>query len=334
MARAEIWSICFGGFPGTNRLLREISRATERTRHLVVSSGDIGSPEIAFLRHHLAGESPRAVILGSWHPIYEPLIDAARDTGAEIAILWTSSAVQTDIGGETAALVRLLDDRRIARFFASGEEMARLLAASGRPSHVLPAPLSIGPRQRRVERADSPTPIVSFFCSPNELRRKNALASVVALASLDVPYLLHANGLAGCAEYRLLLERMRVPYRDLAWMDEDGYARALDAIDVGLQVSLAEGFDYVVAEHFARATPVVVSASVPCAHGLPREIASLLVVANSDSPEEIRSRLRRLLADPEARRAAGRAVREHIESLAARHADEARRGLAEAFGAS
>ena len=35
ISRRELVTVCFGGFPGTNRHLREISRVTGSTRHLV-----------------------------------------------------------------------------------------------------------------------------------------------------------------------------------------------------------------------------------------------------------------------------------------------------------
>lgn len=333
MSRRDIVSVCFGGFPGTNRHLREISRVTALSRHLVVSASDPASVEVTFLRDHIATLAPRWVIFGSWHTIYEPLLEAARVAGAEIAVLWTSSVVQTDFSGETATLAALLGDRRVGRFFAASEAMVGALGASGRPSHFLPQPFSIAAEPRAGAQSERTVSIISLFAGPNEHRRKNALACLVALAGLDVPYILHLNGLAERAEYRTFLEELKIPYYDRGWMNADDYARALDEVDLGLQVSLADSFNYVVAEHFARTVPVVVSRSVPVAHGLPENVARLLVVADPDSPAEIRAKVRFLLAEPAARRAAGRAAREHIESVSARNAEAARRTLTDVLAA-
>src|SRR6185369_2152112 len=95
------------------------------------------------------------------------------------------------------------------------------------------------------------------------------------------------NGLAERAEYRTFLEELNVPFDDRGWLDEDDYARALDDVDVGVQVSLGESFNYVVAEHFARAVPVMLSRSVPVAHGLPDDVLRLLVVTDPDDPGEL-----------------------------------------------
>jgi glycosyltransferase involved in cell wall biosynthesis len=327
MSRRELVTVCFGGFPGTNRHLREISRVTALTRHLVVSGSTSAAVDVSFVRDHLATLAPRCVIFGGWHAVYEPLIDAAHAAGAEIAVLWTSSVVQTDLSAETATLASLLGDRRIARFFAAREALAGVLGATGRPSHVLPQPFSIAATPRATARPKRIVPVVSLFAGPNEYRRKNAFACIVALAGLDVSYVLHLNGLAERAEYRTFLEDLKVPYVDHGWLEEGDYWRVLDEVDVGVQVSLADSFNYVVAEHFARAVPVVLSRSVPVAHGLPEHILRLLVVADTDDPAELRGKLRVLLTEPEARIEAGCAVREHIERVSTCNAEAARRTL-------
>lgn len=331
MTARAIVSVCYGGFPGSNRHLREISRVTELTRHLVVSSRDPASVDVSFLRDHLATLAPRLVIFGSWHATYEPLVDAAVARGAEVAVFWTSSAAQTEMSGESATLAALAADRRVGRFFVASTDMVGPLAALGRASDLLPHTLALGAASPGGARADTSTPTVSLFCAPSEYRRKNVAACLDALARVGVPYELHVNGLGTDLEYRARLSTLAIPYRDLGWMDDAAYAGALDGIDLGLQVSLAESFNYVVADHFARGVPVVVSPFVPCAHGLPDAIARLLVVADPADAEAIGAAVHRLLVDPDMRRAAGRAVRAHIEAVSARNADVARRALTAAL---
>lgn len=327
MTARAIVSVCYGGFPGTNRHLREIGRATGLTRHLVVSSRDPRSVDVAFLRDHLATLAPRLVLFGSWHATYEPLADAAVAAGAEVAVLWTSSAAQTEMGGESDTLAALAGDRRIGRFFVASADMIAVLAARARPSEVLPHALVLTEPMPADPRVDGAPPVVSLFCAPSEYRRKNVGACLAALATLDLPYELRVNGLGADAAHRARLAALGIPYVDLGWMDDAAYARALAGVDVGLQPSLADSFNYVVADHFARGVPVVVSPFVPCAHGLPEPVASLLVVDDPADAGAIAARVRRLLVEPDTRRAVGRAVRAHVEELGARNAAVARRVL-------
>jgi glycosyltransferase involved in cell wall biosynthesis len=332
MTARAIVSVCYGGFPGSNRHLREVGRVTDLTRHLVISSRDPGSVEVAFLREHLATLAPRLVVFGSWHPTYEPLADAAGTAGAEVAVLWTSSAGQTEIAGESPLLAALARDRRIGRFFVASADMIDVLAARGRPSTILPHALVVGAPPDAGARGVASPPVLSLFCAPSEYRRKNVGACLDALARVGASYELWVNGLAADAGYRARIAELKIPYRDLGWMDDAGYARALAGIDLGLQPSLADSFNYVVADHFARGIPVVVSRFVPCADGLPETVARLLVVDDPADSVAIAAAIRRLLAAPDERRAAGRAVRAHIETVATRNAAVARRALLAACG--
>lgn len=333
MGEAEILSFCFGGYPGANRHLREVRDATGLLRHIVTSAGDAASIEGKFFREEIKARRPRLVIFGGWHRSYDALLDTALAAGAEGAVLWTSSAVQTELSGETPILASLLSDSRIGRYFAASASMLDVLAASGRPAHHLPQPLridAVAPRKR--DGVPPEPPIVSLFCAPAEYRRKNAFSCIAALGAVDAPYVLHLNGLSQRAEYSSLLAQREIPHHDHGWMDDTGYARALDGVDLGLQVSLADSFNYVVAEHFLRAIPVLVSPMVPCAHGLPLEVARMLVVANPDDPVEIRTKLRRLLMGAAERRELGDIVQRHIVRVAASNGETSRRALLAAVG--
>lgn len=333
MVGAEILSVCFGGFPGTNRHLREVRAETGLLRHIVTADGDATSIEARFLREELESRRPRLVIFGSWHRSYDALVDAAIAVGAEVAVLWTSSAVQTGFSDETSTLVSLLQDRRIGRFFASTASLLDLLATSGRPTHHFPPPIRTVdvPAVRGKGRPHEP-PAVSLFCGPAEYRRKNAFGCMAALAGLDAPCLLHLNGLSHRAEYAVLLGQAGIPHIDHGWMDDPTYAGVLDGVDIGLQVSLADSFNYVVAEHMLRAIPVVISSAIPCAHGLPVDVRRRLVVGNPDDPLEIRAKLHSLLLEPSERLVLGKIVREHIMQLAVKHSEICRQALLTSVG--
>jgi hypothetical protein len=307
--------VCFGGFPGTNRHMREIARATGALRHLVLTTGDPASPEIAFFGDHLTAIDPALVIFGSWHDAYEPLLEARAERGRSSGVFWTSSAAQTDLSRETPALARLLRDPRVTHLFLAAEEVAAAIGRAGKPCFVLPhvvaAVPEVPPRADSGREPDGAPPRITLFSSPNEYARKNMLGCLLALAGATSPYRLQLNGLSQRPAYRTVLEDLRIPFDDHGWMDDDAYARAVGGAALGLQVSLAESFDYVAFDHFLRGVPVVVSPMVPCAHGLPESASRLLVVRNPDSPAEIQARIAHLLADPAVRHEIGRVVRDH-----------------------
>jgi glycosyltransferase involved in cell wall biosynthesis len=163
----------------------------------------------------------------------------------------------------------------------------------------------------RPHRAN-PLPIISLFCSPNEYRRKNILNSLLAISNLDTPYLLYLNGLSENPDYRRLLERFRIRYRDWSWMEPKQYRRVLNRVDIGLQVSFSEAFDFVAAEHIQRGIPVVGSRMVPALDLMPPRVKEWCVVENPDDPLEIAAKLEYLLVHPAARNVLSKTARRHL----------------------
>jgi hypothetical protein len=150
--------------------------------------------------------------------------------------------------------------------------------------------------------------VISLFCSPREMIRKNPLNILLALAGLEHEYVLHLNGLSRHAPYRRLLRRLGIPYRDFGWMERDAYERALEGVDLGLQVSFAESHNQVTADHFQRGIPVVVSEMVPVLATAAPSLRAALVVANPDDHVALRATIGRLLARPHMRRLVGAAL--------------------------
>ena len=70
-------------------------------------------------------------------------------------------------------------------------------------------------------------------------------------------------------------------------------------MDVGLQISMAESFNFVAADHILRGVPVLASAMVPVIADLPGAACRRLIVDHPDDPLAIRRALRALLGDPE-----------------------------------
>src|SRR5215468_3034155 len=262
-ARPTIMSLCFTGFPGTNRTLTTLAQVSGLVRHISLADERPSSRQARFAMAYLDAIRPRTVILGGWSDHYEPFLQRARRGGPRWVVYWTSSAGQTDIGGEIEKYVRVVADRRIAAVLYADANLVRSPAAQLKASALLPVcALPVVPPSAQPTRRSGPT-VISLFCSPREMIRKNPLNALLALAGLDHEYVLHLNGLSRHAPYRRLLRRLGIPYRDFGWMERDAYERALADVDLGLQVSFAESHNQVTADHLQRGIPVVVSAMVP-----------------------------------------------------------------------
>lgn len=305
----SIFSICVSGFPGTNRALTTLAGVTGAVRPLVLADAKPGGHQTRFIKAHLDAVRPRTVILGGWSEHYEPFLERARSDGPQWVVYWTSSPGQTGMAGEIDAYLRILDDRRIAAVLYADVSFAHAPAARLKKSAYLPVcmPPFAPVTARAAERREGPT-VLSLFFSAREAPRKNAVNALLALVGMKDDYVLHLNGLSQHASYRRLLRKLDIPCRDLGWMERDAYERALDDVDLGLQVSFAESYNQVVADHFVRGIPVVVSEMTPVLRHVDPALRAKVVVANADDPAALRAAIVRLVSRPRERARIGAAI--------------------------
>lgn len=296
--RPRIVSVCLSGFPGSNTALANLSAATNRTRHVVLTTSDSDGPEVRFFRQHLRQTRPSLVIFGSWSDAYRPLVRSLAKDGCRIAVYWTSSPGQTGMTGELAAFARLLEDPVIDHIWFPHRGYARAIGRRHSkcvwmPNVFPPPPRDLG---RRPRRRRGPAQI-SLFYSPNEAARKNVWCTLLALTGLGRPYHLHLNGLSTRQPYGRLLELLKIPFTEHGWMERTEYEQTITEMDVGLQISMAESFNFVAADHILRGVPVLASAMVPVIADLPRAIRQRLVVNRPDDPPAVARALRAMLGE-------------------------------------
>jgi len=326
----EIVSFCFGGYPGTNRQLRELSRTVGLSRHFVLTAGTQSSPETIFFGDLLLDTQPSLVIFGGWAPAYESLLNTLPQSNSLGAILWTSSPGQVDISGEARILARILQEPRIEFFLFASSSFGSSLNGNLKGCYELPHTLEItddiqGFRSSN-DSVQKPT-IISLFCSPNEYRRKNVLNTLIALAGVKGDYLLYVNGIGKSPEYEPLLQFLNIPYKDLGWMETKDYQKIFDEIDLGLQLSFSDSFNYVVADHLLKGIPVITSEAIPLMHGISNSLKEVLVVGNEDDPQEIRKKIQALVDHPSTRHKAGQAALTHLKQANRRRIDQVRTTL-------
>lgn len=329
-ARAPITTLCLVGFPGANRALATLARTAGGTRHHALASTHAASPEVTFLVDHLRAAPPRVLLLGGWADVYETFVDALAPLGTTCGVYWTSSGGQTDMSGEVPKLARVLAHTALRhRLFASAD-VARALGTERDGFAHLPVTIEppTPPRARAAVRAARRTPVVSFFFPVREVRRKNVLNGILAVAGVTPRPVLWLNGLCEAPGYTELLGALGVCFEDLGWMERRRYEMAVARADVGLQPSFAETYDYVAADHLIRGVPVVASRMVPVMDALPAAVRRRMVADDADSPTTLRDLLADLLAHPQERRRLGRLAAGQVCAANGRNIAIARRLLA------
>jgi len=278
---------------------------------------------------------PGLCVLGGWRRDYAAYIKRhRRRPDVAFALSWHSSWNQIEQSGEWRHLTEVFELLRgglITKLFVSCEETAAVLSRMREGVEWLPNTIDTSIAARTPANAAGPSASlgagrtgrdVDLFCSASP--RKNIYPQLAALAGTDAT--LHVNHSFSAAEHEAAsMLRVRVVRHSLPKREE--YYAAIARMAVGLQVSLAESFNYVAAEHMLLGVPVVTSRHVPC-----KAPGDELVVDDEHSPAAIRAKLMPLLGDAALRRELAQRCREHIRALAEKHngiaADVLRRAAA------
>ena len=292
-------TFCVKGFPGTNRSLINLEKTTGLTRHFVLSGSKPVDTDVKFFIDYIKRKRPRVVLFGGWSQVYQFFLKELKNTKIEFGIYWTSSPGQTDISDEIGSLGNLINSSEIKyKLFANKDPASSL---SGRLNNVNFLPDTVifpEELQNNLRNRKKRAIVISLFCSPFEYKRKNILNSLLAVSMLKDRYTLYLNGLSANKSYKSMLEKLKILYRDFDWMSDEDYERVLWDVDLGLQVSFAETFNFVAADHMARRIPVITSRMVPVMDGMPQSITRRLIIEDPDSPFEIKDRIEYLIRNP------------------------------------
>ena len=295
----KIFTICKKIFFGADTAFRNLSNSFPIVEHFSVGSCDINNPEIRLLYNYLKRQDKKIIIFSGSVEVYADIINQLKGENTIFGVYWFSSAGQAEISKELKILVLLLDNPVIKYKFFASKELYAGLKKYGNDIYYLPVIMAdnfcVSVKKTLKNKKNI---IFSLFCSQSEYRRKNLLNVLLALSNLKRPYVLYLNGLSKEGCYKRLLNKLHIVYEDLGFMDRAKYEKVLNRIDIGLQVSFAESFNCVVAEHLIRGIPVITSNMVPAMNVLPLNIRKMLVVDSIDNPLAISKKIEELIASP------------------------------------
>ena len=323
----SVLSLSLGSFPGASRALIELAACTGLTHHLTVEP--TGGAVRRFALDLLAGHRVRLLVVGGWSRAYRPFVTAAAAAGIPVAVCWTSSGAQVEIGRELRRFEEVLSDRRIQHRWFLQRSLADALGPAVPGVAWLPslssAALSAStPQAHPPRRAANRVAQVGLFSSPHEYHRKNVLNTLLALSRVARPVRLHLNGLSAHADYKAWLTRLPLRYVDHGWMPAARYRALVRRLDLGLQPSLAESFNHVAVDHLLARTPILVSPMVPAIADRPLAVRRPFVVSRPDDAAALTGAIDALLGT------APRQLADQVEALRSSFIASQRRALREA----
>lgn len=284
-----ILTVCPEEYPGTTSVLKHFNPSG-----LVEHSTEI-SPETVIGR--------KMVMVGGWHQIYYEAFHKIRGEGIPTALFWTSSVGQTDFSndGVEVAYLRLITDllrsdllNYVMVATPSVQNMLQhMVHDKDKKDRIILLPYGFDWEEMQTHRSDEwfeysrDKNWVDLFCPADT--RKNILVQMhgAKIANVHV----HCSGLR--PKYRNFAEHIGLNYTDLGWMSKDTLFKQMQMMKLGLQITYAETFDYVVAEHFALKRPCLISTVM--GSWVDKNLWEDLMVYNIDEPFEVADMIMHIL---------------------------------------
>lgn len=272
--KKPILTICPDDFPGVKTHLKNyLSTGLTEHTETITPSAVIGR---------------KMVIFGAWHPIYYEAMQKIKSTGVPITLLWTSSVGQIDFAGNgiEISFLYLLKDLTYAglidRIFTPTEQIQSMFQQFIEPEKVILLPHSLNWNKIKEKYDETIVPkkdAVDLFSTAET--RKNILPQIHASKISDCQLYINHNA----QRYTFFADLLKVRYTSMGWIPDESYFNVIQQMRMGLQVTYAESFNYVVAEHFALKRPCLISPVM--GRWVDKDLWKDIMVYNIDNPFEI-----------------------------------------------
>ncbi len=303
------WSMPGMGYKIGKRLLNRISKASI-------------SEEMFTFGH--------SIIIGSWKDYYDDVIRQLNKHKILPSILWCSTLGQSEMSWNAElnpllGILRLLRERKI-RYLLVPEKTYESFSYI---EHVvcLPHPVSL---EKSYERNQGHLDGVNIDLFVKARPGKNVLQQMVAQRYSKAHYMLHTN----INEQRILdiAECLMIQLKKYPWLKEKEYETLIGAMDLSLQVTWTESFNYAVCERMMMGVPTLVSPEVFLVSGDPF-LKELLVVDTPDSPVAIAKKIDFLINNRRIQDEIRERARERVFKIAQKYNTEIKEKMAGLFSA-
>jgi len=269
------------------------------------------------------------IILGSWKNYYSEIIKKLNKLGIHPSILWCSTLGQSEMTwkAELEPLNKIFEllKKGAIRYLLVPEKTYESL------SHIenvkyLPHPIDLS-TTKELEKMNLEGNNLDLFFKFRP--GKNALQQMLAQRYTRENFRLHTN-----IDDRTILDmarKLNISYIHHSWLSAKRYYGLIKDMDVSLQVTWTESFNYAVCERMILGIPTLVSSEVFLING-DKFLKKYLVVETPDSAKAIAEKIDLLLAHKNLGSEVAERGKIRIQKVAQRYNKEVKDQLRNLFG--
>lgn len=252
------------------------------------------------------------IIFSSFGPLIAHLVSQLSKKGIRPSVMWCSTLSQTEMSrGEIemlTILLKLLNAGKIKHLMAP-RRIFESLGSFMKQAVLFPYPIDLKifdpVKKLKLEGIN-----LDLFCSPR--LGKNILTQILSFKMTELDAKLHINFDLG--RFHKIVEQIEVKPIIHHWLPELEYYGLIAGMDMSLQVTFGESFNYAVAERMALSVPVLSTFDIYLLEEDPF-LNKYLCLNAIDTPKVIAASIKRILTDKNLRDELAKRCRERIEEV-------------------
>ncbi len=253
------------------------------------------------------------IIFASYGRIYKTIIAKLNKKGIRPSFIWCSTLGQLEMTpGERAsfvAMIELLKKGRI-KYLLLHRRLYKTIGVFLKEVVFLPHSIDLVELQG-VEKLNLPGLNIDLFCRPRY--GKNILNQLLAFEIARLDGKLHIN--FDVNKFNGIVELISSKYIQHRWIPQNSYFSLISSMDLALQVTIGESFNYAVCEHMALGVPVLTTEDIYLVSG-DKYLAKYLCVPAADTPPVIAEYIRKIVTDRNLHNELANRCRERIARVA------------------
>lgn len=295
LATHEFWPGVFSCLQNMAEVIREKIPGSEVTFFKISQKG------ISFeVIKKLKTDCPDFLIIGGWDNQIRTISQNVNKQKTKIILMWCSPSCQIDLGGEIPRFIELLENinsNMIDYIAIPCENDYRILSKISDRFLYFPIYMNFDDLENnRIEKPLKGNGIldVDMFCGP--CPRKNIFAQILSILPFRDKIRLNLNYKKSTAgePYVNTLSSFSFNVNNYDWLSREDYLKILQSMDVGMQVSISESFNYVAAEHIYYKIPILCSSALPY---MKSKELSPITIFSQENISEINTKFNNLIND-------------------------------------
>ena len=349
---AKIISVCDSGFFSVDSAMRMTEHYhKDRIRHCSISA-HTGKDQIVDVLQYIDANNASVVVYGGWNNSYASIIKRIKSLRPQVkhVVNWHSPLAQIEMCNEVTPFIicnNMLNNKEIELILVPFQKDAELFKGSYHPNYRwfpdTMVPLECTPCIKKDNSFK-----IGFFALPSA--RKNILSQLSAARLLhlstkeakDSPWdgvkLFIGNGFDQHKDYFNFLQMLNIPYELLPHLgNKQAYYNHLGSMDLNIQITFSEAFNYVCAESLALGVPCLGSLMTPALTSPIKEIQNILdkfmIVTRIDDTISVFNKMKLFINLPDnLRNEIAETCKAHIRFLAIHHNTAIKAVIDELYG--